>query len=157
MGLIHTGALALPARAQVEPTLLGRAVDAVVQLSIVVRGTVDGDDQIIWYAVGSGTVVAADGLILTNQHLITPAGVEEKLAELEAQLAAEGKSADLQVDAERFMVAVSDGRQLPDPRFVASVVAEDALLDLAVLRIDGDERGAALDGASLNLPILTLG
>ena len=137
--------------------MLGRAIDAVVQLSIVVRGVVDGEEQVIWYAVGSGTVVSPDGLILTNQHLITPAGVDEKLAELEAQLAAEGKSADLRVDAERFMVAISDGRHLPDPRYVARVIAEDADLDLAVLRIDADERGAPLDPETLDLPVLPLG
>ena len=137
--------------------MLGRAVDAVVQLSIVVRGSVDGEEQVVWYAVGSGTVVTPDGLILTNQHLITPVGVDDKLDELETQLASEGKSADLQVDPERFMVAISDGRHLPEPRYLAGVVAEDPDLDLAVLRIDSDERGTPLDAAALNLPMLPLG
>jgi S1-C subfamily serine protease len=146
-----------PALAQAEPTIIGRAVDSVVQLSIIVRGVVDGEEQVIWYAVGTGSVVSPEGLILTNQHLITPVGVDEKLTELETQLAAEGKSADLQVDAERFMVAVSDGRHLPDPRYVARVVAEDADLDLAVLRVEADARGATLDTESLNLSTLPLG
>src|SRR3712207_1752290 len=75
----------LPVQAQADPTIIGRAIDAVVQLSIIVRGVVDGDDQLIWYAVGSGTLVSANGLILTNQHLITPEGVDEKLTELEMQ------------------------------------------------------------------------
>jgi hypothetical protein len=34
----------MPARAQADPTMLGRAIDAVVQLSIVVRGSVDGEE-----------------------------------------------------------------------------------------------------------------
>ena len=137
--------------------MLGRAIDAVVQLSIVVHGVVEGEEQLIWYAVGSGTVVSPDGLVLTNHHLITPAGIDEKLAELETQLAAEGKNADLQVDAERLMIAVSDGRHLPDPRYTARVVAEDADLDLAVLRIDADVRGTPLGSETLDLPVLPLG
>jgi S1-C subfamily serine protease len=145
------------ARAQLDPLILGRAVDASVKLSIIVRGVVDGEDQIIWYAAGSGTIVSPGGLILTNQHLITPAGVEEKLAELEIELAAEGKSADVRLESQQFMVAISDGRHLPEPRFVARVVAEDEALDLAVLQIEGDERGGELAGSPLALPALPLG
>jgi hypothetical protein len=155
------GALSLAApfavRAQTDPAMLGRAIDAVVQLSIVVDGVVDGEEQLVWYAVGSGTVVSPNGLILTNEHLIAPAGVEEKLAELRAQLAAEGRVATLEVDAERFMVATSDGRHLPTPRYSASVAETDPELDLAVLRIDADERGEPLAVASLDLATLPLG
>ena len=144
------------ADAQADPLLLGHAVDATVQLSIVVRGTVDGKPQVIWYAVGSGSIVSPAGLILTNQHLITPTGVGDKLAELEQQLAAEGKRAELAVDEERFMVAISDGRHLPEPRYLAWVAASDPDLDLAVLRIDSDTNGKPLDG-ELDLPFLPLG
>ena len=155
--LIGAGVVAVvPARAELDPLILGHAVDGTVQLSIVVNGTVDGREQIIWYAVGSGSVVSHDGLILTNHHLITPAGIDEKLAELEAQLAAEGKAVTLAVDRERFMVAISDGRHLPEPRFDARVAASDPDLDLAVLRVDGDARGGPID-AALDLPALPLG
>src|SRR5215217_1621456 len=36
------GPVASSARAQAEPTIIGYAIDAVVQLSIIVRGDVDG-------------------------------------------------------------------------------------------------------------------
>lgn len=151
------GMPAASALAQLDPTVLGGAVDAVVQLSIVVEGTVDGEDQLIWYAVGSGSVVDERGLILTNQHLISPPDVDEALQDLESQLAAEGKQADLHVNADRFMVGISDGRHLPLPRYTATMAAQDEALDLAVLRIESDERGNPLDIASLSLPALALG
>jgi S1-C subfamily serine protease len=153
LGLIGTPPAAL---AQVDPVVLGHAIDSTVKLSIIVRGTVDGEEQIIWYGVGSGTVVSPDGVILTNQHLITPRGVQEKLAELKRELAKDGKSAEVDLESERVMVATSDGRHLPQPRYVATVVAEDADLDLAVLRIDGDEREHPLS-SPLTLPVLPLG
>jgi S1-C subfamily serine protease len=132
-------------------------VDATVQLSIIVRGTVDGEEQLIWYAAGSGTIVSSAGLILTNNHLITPAGINDKLAELELQLASEGKEADLEVESEHLMVAISDGRHLPEPRYLAWVAASDPDLDLAVLRIDSGAQGEALAEEPLDLPYLPLG
>jgi S1-C subfamily serine protease len=146
-----------PAAAQIDPIILGHAVDASVQLSIVVRGTVDDREQVIWYAVGSGTVVSPDGLVLTNNHLIAPAGVNDKLAELEQQLAAEGKEAHLEVEPDRFMVASSDGRHLPEPRYLAWVAATDPELDLAILRIDADRDGSPVDEADLSLSPVPLG
>lgn len=146
-----------PAAAQIDPIILGNAVDATVQLSIVVRGTVDDREQMIWYAVGSGTIVSPDGLILTNNHLIAPAGVNDKLAELEQQLAAEGKEAHLEVEPDRFMVASSDGRHLPEPRYLAWVAATDPDLDLAILRIDADRDGMPLEGADFSLSAMPLG
>lgn len=145
------------ASAQIDPLVLGRAIESTVQLSIVVRGSVDGKEQVIWYAAGSGSMVSPEGLILTNHHLITPAGIAEKLAELEMQLASEGKEADLEVDPEQFMVAISDGRRLPEPRYLAWVAASDPDLDLAVLRVDSSARGESLDGVVLDLPFLPLG
>jgi hypothetical protein len=155
--LVALSRLPATARAQVDPLILGRAVEATVQLSIIVSGVLDGEPSTIWYAVGSGTVISPRGVILTNQHLITPEGVDDKLAELEAELAAEGQSADVELESDRFMVAVSDGRHLPTPRFVARVVEENEELDLAVLQIEGDQRGGAIDVATLDLPALPLG
>ena len=161
VGLVLAFAVAVyrpsPARAQIEPLVLGRAVDATVQLSIIVRGTVEGEDQLIWYAAGSGTIVSPTGLILTNNHLITPTGIDEKLTELELQLESEGNEADLEVESDHLMVAISDGRHLPEPRYLAWVAASDPDLDLAVLRIDTGARGEPLPEDPLNLPYLPLG
>ena len=71
---------------------------------------------------GSGTVMSADGLVLTNAHVVRDAGP---------------------CDYERLIVAVTDGaEQPPAPRYGASVVAYDAVLDLAVLHLGTTAEGA---------------
>ena len=137
--------------------MLGRAIAATVQVGVIVEGTVDGEPQSLWYGVGSGTMVSADGLILTSRHVISAENRADWLAEILEQFAADGSAAELEVDPGRFMIAVSDGRHLPEARYIATLAAEDAALDLAVLRVESDEQTMALGPDTLDLPALPLG
>ncbi|MCU0497837.1 MAG: serine protease [Anaerolineae bacterium] len=80
-------------------------------------------------ASGSGTLVTSTGLIYTNSHVIT--------------------------DGEDFHIFVmEDLRELPVPRYYASIVRVFDEIDFAILQIDRDEDGDEIDPESLNLPFL---
>lgn len=88
--------------------------------SVVLIQGVASDGTIL--CTGSGTVVSADGLILTNAHVVHDAGP---------------------CDYERLLVAVTDAaEQPPVPRYAANVVAYDPGLDLAVLHVSTTADGA---------------
>jgi S1-C subfamily serine protease len=91
--------------------------------------------QIGW--TGSGTIISADGLILTNAHVVLP----DRYFPVDALVVAQ----TLTQDAE------------PEPRFYAEVLQADAALDIAVIRVSTDYDGNAVDRASLNLPYVPLG
>ena len=60
--------------------MLGRAVDSVIQLSIIVRGIIDGKKRLdLGVGSSSGTIVSPDELILTDRRLIAPGSTDEKL------------------------------------------------------------------------------
>lgn len=87
--------------------------------------------------VGSGTVIDATGLILTNAHLaeaIGPCRGERIIVELPVRL-----------------------DEPPVPTYVARVVQSDTRLDLAVLQIAGGLDGSIIDPEALNLPYATIG
>ena len=60
------------------------------------------------------------------------------------------------LDEDRLVILGTDGVSAPEPAYTADVVAEDHALDLAVLRITGDEYGAPLSGTDA-LPFVPLG
>lgn len=101
--------------------------DEIAQLarSVVLIGNVQRGD--IW-AIGSGTIVSSEGLILTNAHVV------------------EG--------AEQVAVAVLDDiNEQPQWRYLGDVVSLDTRYDVALIRLHSDINGRLL-ARSPNLPYI---
>ena len=95
----------------------------------------DGDYYVGW--TGSGTIISADGLILTNAHVVLP----DKY---------------FPVDALSIALTVEED-QLPDERYLAEVMQADEALDLAVLQITSDLNWNPINKSDLNLPFVPQG
>ena len=156
MALAATLAAGSPptAAAQLDAPVRERIIPAVVQVGVLL---VDGNGGRYPMGIGSGTVVADDGLVLTNFHVVDPTEIRRELEEQRGRLAEQGEDFPYELVDGRFVIAVSDGSHPPEPRFLASIVAQDTVLDLAALRIDSDIRDQPVDPAALNLPTVALG
>ena len=101
--------------------------------SVVQLLAVDAAGNTIW--TGSGTIISSDGLILTNAHVVENAPNDSY---------------------DHMVVAITETADaLPVPTYRGEVVAFDAPLDLAVLKISADLDGTALTVAGL--PFLPVG
>jgi len=100
---------------------------------------------------GSGTVIAPDGLILTNAHVAEPQapGLAVALGEPQSQL---------EPNPPYLTVELTTGPASPvKARYRARPVAVDGYLDLAVVKIYATSDGTPVNPATLHLPYLTLG
>ena len=115
------------------PDLGAIPYQAVVQITAFVD--IDGEAVPRWS--GSGTIISSDGLILTNDHVVSSTRYEEVVGLLVSLTVAQD--------------------QLPVDSYYANVVQADAQLDLAVIKPAWDMEGNPLDYSQLKLPFVPLG
>jgi S1-C subfamily serine protease len=133
---------------------LGRATVAattadMVAATVQVRQIALASDPSSVVGWGSGTILSADGLILTNAHVAMPSA---------AGLAIYDHDPTPVRDPAGLVVAVVDREdQPPVPRYRAHLVAADGYLDAALIRVDQNLDGSPIAPGSLHLPVLPIG
>lgn len=122
---------------QEEPPLILLNEEVIKRATVFLMQTYQDQGQTVISCVGSGTLVSAQGLILTNAHIVV--------------------SSDT-CRADTLVVAVTVRLEEPPiPTYTAEIVDSSPGLDLAMLRISGYLDGRAIEPTDLQLPFVELG
>ncbi len=119
------------------PPLVELNEDVIKRATVFIMQTYHSRGQPVISCIGSGTLVSADGLILTNAHIALP-------------------SETCRSDTIAIAITVRLGEP-PIPTYTAEVVDASRGLDLAVLRITGYLDGRVIEPGALTLPFAELG
>lgn len=126
-----------PTPTPLPPPLIELNEDVIKRATVYLMQTYQNQGQPIISCVGSGTLISAGGLILTNAH--TAVSSER-------------------CRSDRVVVAITVRLDEPPvPTYTAEVVEISQGLDLAVMRINGYLDGRPIEPGSLSLPFVELG
>lgn len=122
---------------QLTPTTRSNLISATVQIF----GLFNQNGELVPGYVGSGTILAPTGMILTNAHVASPAS-----------------QGDVESEPDALGVALIVSEDKPAvPSYIARVMAVDGFLDLAVIQIVSTVDGSNLDPNTLKLPYVQMG
>lgn len=131
-----------------EPADVAALIAATVQVEVYLEDT-DGDGEPELAGHGSGTILTADGLILTNAHVAAPDAPGQAV-----QYGWPGPDEPVA----RLVIRMTESEDAPPvERYRASVVAVDGYLDIAVIQVDATADGGGLNADALDLPFIPLG
>ena len=120
-----------------EPPLVELNEEIIKRATVFVMQTYQNRSQTVITCVGTGTLVSAEGLILTNAHSV-----------LESETC----------QSDTLVVSVTVNLDEPPvPTYTAEIVDSSQGLDLAVLRITGYLDGRVIESGDLQLPFVELG
>jgi S1-C subfamily serine protease len=116
----------------VTPTPTPPPLSEIARSTVKIEAYVEQERNLVLAWQGSGTIVTADGQILTNAHVVVGAD------ELKVSL-------------------ISDPDHPPTPMYYAEPLVVDCVLDLALVQITTDLKGNEVVPGELDLPALELG
>lgn len=112
-----------------------------ISATVQIFGLIRQNGDLVPAYVGSGTIISPTGLILTNAHVASPAS-----------------QGDVESEPDALGISIISAEDRPaSPAYLATVLAVDGYLDLAVIQITSTVNGTAVDPNSLNLPYVDLG
>lgn len=143
--------------AQIDRDTRDRVVPAAVEVAAAVLWEDEGFSFTFPMPVGSGTIVTAEGLILTNHHVVADPELARVVDSWNSAVDTEFPGAKVSLVPDRYLILTSDGVNEPVESYTAVVVAEDAQLDLAVMRITADAAGNVDAVAGVRFPFVPPG
>jgi S1-C subfamily serine protease len=130
------------------PTARGLSLDDLKRATVLISADPKDPHLAGW---GSGSIVGADGLILTNAHVAA-----NRTPGLGVQFGVSVEALGPETPETMYIYTV-DGDAPAVPTYKADLVLADGYLDLAVLRISGMVDGTPVDPATLGLKPVPLG
>ncbi len=144
-------------RGQRDAATIDAVIPAAVQIAVRVdRISESGSRRTEIITRGSGTIISADGLILTAAHVVDLPTLRTELRAKAADDSLWFGTFEYALYDMQLLILGTDGYSLPQPRYTAAIVSSHQTLDVAFLQIVGDDLGLVYDPRLLDLPYVPL-